>query len=110
MITGRTPPRFVPTLTDVVDLPAQAPQARPPAPAPAAPVVAASAAVAGVWRDASAQPAPAPAPDLEAEIAERVQALLQERLGQALQLALQDVRPLVREAVAQSLLKTREYP
>ena len=104
MIAGRTPPRFVPTLTDVVDLPAQVPQARPTAPAPGVP------AVAQVRRDAPAQPASAPSPDLEAEIAERVQALLQERLGQALQLALQEVRPLVREAVAQSLSKTREYP
>jgi len=52
MVTGRTPPRFVPTLTDVVDVPAPLPQADPAAAAPTANVAPVSV---DVQRDASAE-------------------------------------------------------
>lgn len=101
MVAPRTPPRFVPTLTDVVDSPVQLPQAalpQMPLPrAPQPPVVA---------HEVTAVASPSAfSPDLEAAIAEHVHAMLQERLSQTLHFALQDLRPLVHEAVAEALAK-----
>lgn len=106
------PPRFVPTLTDVVDAPLRPPpQAQPKPFAAATPdlvpgVVAAADAQRSVGLElASALPA-----EVEAAIADRVHALLQARLSQALHFALQDARPLVREAIAQVLAEQRSQP
>ncbi|MCD6663943.1 MAG: hypothetical protein LT082_11185 [Comamonas sp.] len=102
MVTGRTPPRFVPTLTDVVDVPAPLPQADPAAAAPAVPTAPVSA---DVRRDAPVEANFPLSDEMETAIAERVHALLEERLDRALDFALQDLRPLVREAVLQVLAR-----
>ncbi|WP_024536997.1 hypothetical protein [Comamonas badia] len=84
-------PRFIPTLTDVVQMP-------PPVvaqPAPAAPDAALSEAVVQ-------SPSVGPT-DVESAVAQRVQALLQARLDQAVHQVLDGMQPLVREAVAQAL-------
>ncbi|MCZ2103059.1 MAG: hypothetical protein OZ923_03350 [Comamonadaceae bacterium] len=81
----RVAPRFVPTLTDVVEA---APDTLAPKVAP--PPVAIP---------------PAAATDLEALLTLRVQAALRERLDQALRVALRELEPAVREAVAQALLE-----
>ncbi len=102
MVTGRTPPRFVPTLTDVVDVPAPLPQADPAAAAPTANVGPVSV---DVPPDASAEADFPLSREMETAIAERVHALLEERLNRALDFALQDLRPLVRETVLQVLAR-----
>ncbi|MBZ0225724.1 MAG: hypothetical protein K8F51_07095 [Comamonas sp.] len=102
MVTGRTPPRFVPTLTDVVDVPAPLPHVDPVAVAPTAPVAPVSA---DARRDAPAEADFPLSDEMETAIAERVHALLEERLNRALNFALQDLRPLVREAVLQVLAR-----
>lgn len=85
MTTGgeRVAPRFVPTLTDVVEA---APDTLAPKAAPSPVTV-----------------PPATATDLEALMTLRVQAVLRERLDQALRAALLELEPAVREAVAQAL-------
>ncbi|OJU87167.1 MAG: hypothetical protein BGO13_15015 [Burkholderiales bacterium 66-5] len=81
-------PRFIPTLTDVVQMP-------PPVVAQPAPDAALSEAVVQ-------SPSVGPT-DVESAVAQRVQALLQARLDQAVHQVLDGMQPLVREAVAQAL-------
>lgn len=117
MNTPRTPPRFVPTLTDVVPAPPGLPPLAPPPPPPPLP---------------EAPPAPAPlpitlvdeapspagdfdrgaAPDAvtlavadadEEPLVRRLRELIEQRLQQALQAALHDLEPLLHEALAQAL-------
>lgn len=107
MATGRPLPRFVPTLTDVVgELAPPLPLTPSPAPLATAP--------GGVRLDpptieSAAVPAPAPTPaltpELQAAIAERVQALLQERLRRAMDSELKNLEPLIREAMRQVLAR-----
>ena len=101
MASDRIPSRFVPTLTDVVDVPAASSALGSVAAVPAAAVAAPA------RRDAVAASNPVlPGdPGLEAAIADRVQMLLEERLNQALDQVLQDLRPLVREAIRQASAK-----
>ena len=85
-------PRFIPTLTDVVQMP-------PP------PVVAQAAAAApdAVVPELPAAVPPSESVDVENAVAQRVQTLLQARLDQAVHQVLDGMQPLVREAVAQAL-------
>ena len=85
-------PRFIPTLTDVVQMP-------PP------PVVAQAAAAApdAVVPELPAAVPPSESADVENAVAQRVQTLLQARLDQAVHQVLDGMQPLVREAVAQAL-------
>ncbi|QEA12063.1 hypothetical protein FOZ74_02865 [Comamonas flocculans] len=110
MARSNAPPRFVPTLTDVVQVPEPAQQPAPAsAPAPFVPAAPASvsppswaARTAPTMAEASPA-APVVSPELVAKIADRVQAVLQERMALALHSALRDMRPLVHDAVIQAL-------
>ena len=84
-------PRFIPTLTDVVQMPP--------------PVVAQAAAAApdAVVPELPAAVPPSESADVENAVAQRVQTLLQARLDQAVHQVLDGMQPLVREAVAQAL-------
>lgn len=108
MSTPRMPPRFVPTLTDVVPAPPDLPPLPPPAPPlPEAPpalqllpiVLADEAAPAGGAPDAVTLAFP----DGEEPLVQRLRELIEQRLQQALQAALQDLEPLMHEALAQVL-------
>lgn len=85
-------PRFIPTLTDVVHLP-------PPVMAPPA----ALATPEPVIPELPVVTPPREAAEMESAIAQRVHTLLQARLDQAVHQVLDELRPLVREAVAQAL-------
>lgn len=100
MATGRNPPRFVPTLTDVVG------EVAPPLPIqpPLAPLATPPGEGARLGTPAI-ESAAALTPELQAAIAERVQALLQERLRRTVDIELQNLAPLVREAVRQVLAR-----
>lgn len=100
MAHGRHPPRFVPTLTDVVGEVAPALPIQPlPAPLAAPPGD-------GARLDTPAiESTAALTPELQAAIAERVRALLQERLRRAMDIELQNLEPLVREAMRQVLAR-----
>ena len=85
-------PRFIPTLTDVVQLP-------PPVMVPPA----ALATPEPVVPELPVVTPPREAAEMESAIAQRVQTLLQARLDQAVREVLDGLQPLVREAVAQAL-------
>lgn len=91
MPAPRPLPRFIPTLTDVVQMPP--------------PVVAQAAAAApdAVMPELPAAVPPSESADVENAVAQRVQTLLQARLDQAVHQVLDGMQPLVREAVAQAL-------
>lgn len=109
MSTPRMPPRFVPTLTDVVPAPPDLPPLPPPAPPPLPEAPPALQLLPIVLADEAAPAGGAPDavtlafPDGEEPLAQRLRELIEQRLQQALQAALQDLEPLMHEALAQLL-------
>lgn len=107
MSDSRTPPRFVPTLTDVVPAPQGLMEL---------PVSLLDEPASGHHAAPAAASEPTPAPDIVAfadeqeSLVQHLQALLQERLQQALREALEDLEPLLREALARMELESEPAP